>query len=337
MAQHVRRLDDPAATKLSQAVLAWLGTLDVSQRATACFPFESAERMVWDYVPGDREGLSLAEMGAVQRAAATAVVRVGLSARGSEQVAAIIALEPILGELERSIGRPGAERRDPERYWFAVFGEPGNERPWSWRIGGHHVAVQLTMAGGRVVAGAPSFLGANPAIVPAGPFAGARALAGEEDLARAFIATLSPVQRRVAVVDPVAPPDILSGSGPRVGRAALDGLPSGIRHDQLEAGQSAALETLIRYYLGRASDDIAAMEWARVVDAGLASVTFAWAGPEMPGLGHYYAIRGPQLLIEYDNTQNGANHIHAVRRDLTNDWGEDLLAAHYGVSHSGAG
>ena len=68
--------------------------------------------------------------------------------------------------------------------------------------------------------------------------------------------------------------------------------------------------------------------------AGLDDLTFAWAGPEEPGHGHYYAVRGPRLLIEYDNTQDEANHIHAVWRDLRGDWGEDLLAAHYRRSHA---
>jgi hypothetical protein len=93
------------------------------------------------------------------------------------------------------------------------------------------------------------------------------------------------------------------------------------------------LEALIRHYLGRTRDDIAADDWRRAVVDGLAETTFAWAGPTEPRRGHYYAVRGPRLLIEYDNTQNDANHIHAVWRDLTNDWGEDLLAAHYREAH----
>ena len=204
------------------------------------------------------------------------------------------------------------------------------DAPWSWRIGGHHVAIQSTVVGGRVVGAAPSFLGANPATVPGGPLAGHRAIDGEEGLARALLAGLSAEQRQVAVVDPVAPPDILSGNGRR---ADLAEIPAGIRHDQLEAAQQADLERLIRHYLERSAPDVAASEWERVRAAGLESVTFAWAGPDEPGRGHYYAIRGPSLLIEYDNTQDGANHIHSVWRDLTNDWGEDLLAEHYRAAH----
>ena len=223
-------------------------------------------------------------------------------------------------------------RRDPELYWFAVFGEPDDVAPWAWRVGGHHIAIELTMADGRVIGSAPSFLGANPATIPSGPGAGGRAIDGEETLARALLASLTPAQRAIAVVDPVAPPDIRSGHGRR---ADVRDVPSGIRHDQLGAVQREGLERLIRHYLDRAQPDVAEDEWARIRSGGLAPVTFAWAGPDTPGRGHYYAVRGPGFLIEYDNTQNGANHIHSVWRDLDNDWGEDRLAAHYRDAHAG--
>jgi hypothetical protein len=322
------------ADELIRSVGAWLGGLDAGQRERATFPFESPERVVWDYRPGDRGGLAIADMAPEQRSAAMTVVRTALSDRGADEVASIIALETVLGELERERGRAGWIRRDPERYWWAVFGDPSVGGPWSWRIGGHHVAIHLTVADGRVVGSTPSFLGANPAVVPGGPSAGARALTGEETLARALVTGLSPEQRAIAIVDPVAPPDILSGNG---ARAELAGIPVGLRHDDLAPAQQEGLEGLIRHYLGRARDEVAAADWERIGNAGLAAITFAWAGPLEPGRGHYYAVRGPSFLIEYDNTQNGANHVHAVWRDLTNDWGEDALAEHYRQGHAAAG
>jgi hypothetical protein len=322
-----------ASDEFVRSVRAWLDGLDAAQRAKATFPLDSAERVAWDYRPGDRGGLVLADMRPDQQVAAMTVVRAAMSARGADEVAAIIALEPILGELEGQAGR-SREIRDPERYWWAVFGDPDAVTPWSWRIGGHHVAIHLTVADDRIVGGAPSFLGANPAVVPSGPTAGARALTGEEMLARTLLASLSPEQAAIAIVDPVAPPDIRSGNG---ARADLTAIPSGIRHDDLTRPQQAALERLIGHYIGRARDEVAAADWERVVDTGIAPVTFAWAGPTQQGRGHYYAIRGPQFLAEYDNTQNGANHIHAVWRDLQNDWGEDALASHYQRGHVAVG
>ena len=320
-----------SAARIGDAVRRWLEGLDPEQRARATFPFESLERFAWDYRPGTRQGLALADMTAPQRVAAMGILDASMSERGAGEVRAIIGLEPILGQLERQAGRPNWARRDPELYWFAAFGEPGGDSPWSWRLGGHHVAVQATVADGRVIGSAPSFLGANPATVPSGPMAGHRAIDGEEALARAFLGSLSPEQRRVAVVDPVAPPDILSGNGRR---ADVRDVPTGIRHEQLEAPQREGLERVIRHYLDRSEADVAEAEWDRIRAADLSAVTFAWAGPDVPGRGHYYAIRGPNLLIEYDNTQDGANHIHAVWRDPTNDWGEDLLAAHYRTGHT---
>jgi hypothetical protein len=259
-----------------------------------------------------------------------AIVRASLSDRGAREVEAVMALETVLGALERRAGRPGWQRRDPELYWFAVFGDPDRSAPWSWRVGGHHVAIQVTLVGDRVVGSAPSFLGANPAVVPLGPAAGDRALSGEEDLARRLLAGLGGPARRKAVVDDAAPADIRSGNGPR---ALVASIPTGVRYAELDATGRAALERLVRHYVERARPEIAAIEWDRIRSAGLADVTFAWAGPDEPGRGHYYAVRGPAFLVEYDNTQDGANHIHAVWRDLANDWGEDLLARHYAAEH----
>jgi hypothetical protein len=322
-----------AGDRLTAAARGWLATLDDAQRAKATFAFDDDERFAWDYVPGPRYGLALGEMTPAQRAAATGVVNAALSERGAREVRGVIDLEPILGELERRVGRGQWQRRDPGLYWHAIFGTPGSDGPWSWRIGGHHVAIHVTVIAGSVIGATPSFLGANPATVPDGPSVGLRTLDGEERLARALLASLTPEQRRTAIVAPVAPADILSGSGRR---AELRDVPAGIRYDALDAAQRMALEALVRHYVGRCQPAVAEANWSRIRNAGLGAITFAWAGPDEPGRGHYYAIHGPRLLIEYDNTQNGANHIHSVWRDPTNDWGEDLLAAHYRATHRSA-
>jgi hypothetical protein len=320
------------AEDLTRAARAWLAGLDVDQRTRATFPFDSDERFAWFYTPEPpRRGVSLGEMGADQATAAAAIVAASMSPRTTREIGSIIALEPVLGELERAAGDHRWRRRDPGRYWFAIFGEPGTQAPWSWRIGGHHVAIHVTLAGGEVVGATPSFLGANPAVVPSGPLAGAVTLPGEEALARELLATLDARERGLAIVAERAPDDILSGNG-RV--ADVRSVPVGVRHAELGGSGRAALEQLIRHYLDRARGDVAADAWDRVVAPDLGDVTFAWAGPEAPGRGHYYAVRGRRFVIEYDNTQDGANHAHAVWRELENDWGEDLLAAHLTVGHS---
>ncbi len=152
-------------------------------------------------------------------------------------------------------------------------------------------------------------------------------------MARALLLELTRAERRVALVDDVAPADIVTGTG-RV--ADLRSVPVGIRHADLGAQRQAGLERLIQYYVERMRPEIADGAWARIMANDLGDATFAWAGSDVPGRGHYYAIQGPGFVIEYDNTQNGANHIHAAWRDLENDWGDDLLARHVAIDHSPA-
>ena len=322
----------PAAVRrMGDAARRWLDALG-AQRERALFSFDDDERFVWTYRPGPRRGVPLADMNDNARARAMALVDAALSARGAAEVRAIMALEPVLRELERLAGRADWERRDPERYWFAIFGEPGARTPWAWRIGGHHVAVHVTVVDGAFVAVTPLFFGANPATVPHGSHAGQRTLAAEEDLARDLLGRLTPAQKALAIVDAVAPDDILTKNY-RVADPAL--VPRGVRYAALGGEQRDRLVRLLRHYVDRAAPEIAEAEWQRIEAGGLDAVAFAWAGPETRGHGHYYAVHGPCCLIEYDNTQNDANHIHAVWRAPSHDWGEDLLAAHYSAAHRG--
>ena len=319
-----------AARRMAEAATRFLEALSSEQRAAAQFPFAGDERYVWNYTPVDRKGLLLKDMTAGQRSAALALLASGLSARGAQQAQQIIALEPILKEAEELAGVTNTWRRDPERYAFSVFGEPGGKAPWGWRVGGHHIGIPFTIINGDLVAPTPLFFGSNPAEVRHGPSIGLRVLAAEEDLARVLLGSLEPAQRAVAIVDPVAPGDILTKN-----YRSLDLTlpPSGIRYAALSGEQREQLVRLIRHYIDRTADDLASNAWQRLAHAGLDGVSFAWAGPLERGQGHYYAVKGPTFLVEYDNTQNDANHIHSVWRDAANDWGEDLLAAHYAAAH----
>jgi hypothetical protein len=318
------------AETMTSAARAFLASLDDGQRAKATAPFDTPDHREWTYVPGPRPGLPLKEMTDEQRRLALALLDTGLSERAQQTARGIIALEPILGELERASGTVHHDR-DPELYWFRVLGEPGGSAPWAWRTNGHHVAVHVTVVGDRVAV-TPHFFGANPAMVPSGPQQGLRTLPDEEDLGRALVRALDDGQREVAVVAQTAPSDIMSRMDPVVDRSAM---PSGLAYGEMTDDQREQLRTLIRHYLTRPTKALADEAWAELERAGLEPVTFTWAGSLEPGIGngHYYAVLGTTFLLEYDNTQNNANHIHSVWRDFANDWGEDLLAQHYATQH----
>ena len=318
------------ARQMAEAARRFLDALSDEQREAARFPFDGDERYRWDYRPTTRNGLRLINMTAAQRALAFGLLQAGLSDRGVRQVAEIISLEPILREHERIEERVVRWVRDPELFWFSVFGEPGGADPWAWRVGGHHIGVHFTVVDGDLVAPVPLFFGANPAEVQHGPETGKRTLPEEEDWARELVLGLPSELRAEAIISPVAPGDILTDNSIR----AHPGLPRrGLRLGAMDDQHRDQLVRLIRHYIERVSREVAANEWQRIHGAGLESISFAWAGGLERRQGHYYAIVGPTFLIEYDNTQNGANHIHSVWRDFTNDWGEDLLAAHYRESH----
>ncbi len=309
-----------AAADLAGAALMFLEVLTPAQREEAIQPFASAERMNWHYVPRSRAGLALKDMTPVQRDRARALLATGLSAEGLRKAAEIMRLEEILRELE-----DGSIVRDPDRYYVTIFGAPGSATPWGWRVEGHHLSVNVTVAGDDAIAGAPLFFGANPAEVRAGPKAGLRVLAGEEDLGRALVTSLDAGLRKVAIIATKAPSEILTGADRRIVRER----PAGIAAGRLPPAQRSSLLRLVEEYCRRLRPDIADADLAEIDRAGTERIHFAWAGGLKKGEGHYYRIQGPTFLVEYDNTQNDANHVHAVWRKYDGDFGEDLLKAHY--------
>ncbi len=294
----------------------------------AVAPFEVADRLAWTYLPGPRPGVVLGDLDPGARGLVMELVDAALSASGAQRARDVMALDAVLGELERGRGRPGWERRGENRYWFRLLGHP-RDAAWAWHLAGHHLGIHVTVVGDAVAA-TPCFLGANPAVVPRGPRAGWQVLRPEESLARDLLTALRPGQRGRAVVSATAPDDIATRRDP-VADPAL--VPVGLAWGELDAGQRPLMEALVRCYLGRVHDDVVGPAWQGIVDGGLEAVTFAWAGSLEPGAGHYYAVRGPTFLVEYDNAQDDANHVHTVWRDLRRDWGLDLLAAHHATSH----
>ena len=299
---------------------AFLASLEPEQRSKALFEFDDAERLNWHFVPRARRGLPLGEMSAKQQALAHGILRAGLSRRGYLTASQIIELELVLREMGEN-----PRMRDPGLYYFSVFGTPSPAAPWGVRAEGHHLSLNFTLVRDTLIATAPAFFGANPAQVRSGSRRGLRPLAEEEDVGRELVLSLDQRQLDDAVIATRAPRDIVTGNAERV--EALS--PVGIPITALRPEQAAILVRLLDVYLGRMADSIAARRRAALERTDFGQVTFAWAGSTRPGEPHYYRIQGPSFLVEYDNTQNGANHIHTVWRDFAGDFGRDLLRDHY--------
>jgi hypothetical protein len=313
-----------SASVMTEAANRFLAALTPEQRAKATFSFEDGERFNWAFVPQERKGLPLREMSAYQQRLATALLSAGLSQSGFMKAMTIMSLEDVLRIMEKDSG----ERRNPEKYYFWIFGTPSETGTWGYRVEGHHISQNYTISNGRVV-DAPSFFGANPARVPDGPRAGLRVLAAEEDLGRELITMLDAEQRKTAIVDAKAPGEILTSNSRQ---AALKGQASGISAQKLTAAQNAKLIELLSEYTGNLPEQVAQYRSEQIRKAGK-NIYFAWAGGINKGDPHYYRIQTANFLIEYDDTQNGANHIHTVWRDFTGDFGADLLKEHYVASH----
>jgi len=320
-----------SSTAMADAATAFVASLTPEQRQKAMFPVEGDELTHWNFIPTEtfpRNGLTVKEMTDAQRALAHNLMKAGLSQRGYMTATSIMQLEDVLGALEqrdRDGGRQAEQfRRDPVRYFFSVFGTPSKKQTWGWRVEGHHVSLHFTVVNGTMVASSPSMFGSNPAEVLDGPKKGTRILAAEEDTARALLMALDASQRTQAVINGVAPNEIVTTN--KVAVSPLS--PVGIQASAMTAAQRDLLMKVIDVYAGFMADDVAADRLARLKKAGLEKIAFAWAGEAERGKKHYYRIQGPTFLIEFDNTQNNGNHIHSVWRDFTNDFGRDLLREH---------
>lgn len=314
----------PATTVMAKSANALLASLTADQKAKATFQFQDDERLNWHFIPRERNGLALREMNPHQKHLASALLSAGLSQQGFIKATTIMSLEDVLRILEKDDG----ERRNPDKYYFSVFGEPSDKGTWGYRVEGHHLSLNFTIVNGKI-SDSPFFFGANPAEVRQGPRKGLRALAAEEDRGRELMVALNADQRKVALVDETAYKDILTAASRK---ASLEGQPSGLHGGKLNDKQFGLLLALAEEYARNVPDELAKQRMDAVRKAGR-NLHFAWAGVLEKGGPHYYRVHGPTFLIEYDNTQNDANHIHAVWRDFNGDFGLDLLGAHYRQSH----
>ena len=321
---------------MADAANAFLNSLWPDQKAKVSYAFDDDERLSWHFVPaganykpGDRElrkGMPLGAMQPFQRELATALIAAGLSQQGIIKAQQIMSLEQVLLILE---GAKPVNRRDPDNYFITIFGKPAAKGTWGYRIEGHHLAQNYTIVDGKV-SDSPSFFGSNPAEVRIGPRKGLRVLALEDDYGYDVVESLDKAQQDMAVVDKTALKDIITGASRK---AALNGAPNGLSAAKMTEAQYDKLMTLIELYASNVPEAMAARRMELARKQPKEATYFAWTGDIKRGELHYYRVQTPTFLIEMDCTQDAGNHIHSVWRDYENDFGVDMLRAHYTASH----
>jgi len=316
------------AKSMAEAAQALVDGLNEAQQKQLGFDLKNKERTNWHFVPKPfegkkaRKGVPLTDLNEEQKELVFDLLKTGLSHKGYQTAKDIMALEQVLWELEQE-----NPIRDASRYYITLFGKPGDTN-WAWRFEGHHLSVNFTIADESVVTGTPNFFASNPAEVGSGDRKGLRVLAAEEDLSRGLVQSLTAEQLKKAILSEKPPRDILTRAKPKV-----DPLEGGIAHDGLTEGQQKMLKELVLAYLKRVKPKLADQEWQEIEQAGLEQIRFGWAGGKEKGQPHYYRVQGTTFLLEYANTQNGANHVHSVWRDFDGDFGMDLLRKHFAESH----
>jgi hypothetical protein len=325
---------DRSATAMSTAATAFLGALTPEQRQQAAFAFDTDERVHWHFIPTEmfpRKGLLIRDMTPAQRTLAHDLMKASLSQRGYMTATQIMDLENVLNAIEAAQRAAGSSaeaaralERNPQKYFFSVFGTPSPKNTWGWRVEGHHVSLHFSVVNGTLVASSPTFFGSNPAEVRDGPKKGLRILGAEEDAARALLDALDASQRTTAIIEAKAPGDMLTMANVDIKPLS----PAGLGAEAMTPPQRELLMKLIDVYTGYMPADVAAERTAKLKKAGAEKIAFAWAGETERGKKHYYRVQGPTFLVEYDNTQNDGNHIHSVWRDFNGDFGRDLLREH---------
>jgi hypothetical protein len=337
------------AERMAGAASAFLGALTEEQRKQACYGFGD-ERRSWSYLPArDRDGLPIGVLDAEQRKLGHELIVTGTSMPAYTKVVSVIAMEHVLRAMApESLGG----LFDPDRYCFKVFGSPG-EAAWGWQFAGHHVSLNFTVAEGRYVSPTPCMLGSQPA-----SFGMLAPLADDEELGFRLVNSLDAAQRHAAIIHHRPPPDLAARMVPKIGETErpdavffpepdyvisdeerdilsyVRASPKGVPASGLNQPQFDSLAALVGSYVRRLPDEVAGAQLHDLERMGMDNLAFAWAGGTSPGDRHYYRVQGPTLLIEHDNTQGNGTHIHSAWRNPADDFGDDVLAAHYRAHHA---
>ena len=328
VSQQTQLLAHISGDELSTAANKVLNSLNENQRAKACFDFDNKERTHWIYVPSVRLGLPIKELSDTQQKLVQELLAASLSPVGKNKVLGVLLLEEYLRVKEEGKGR---FVRDPGLYYISFFGTPTANGTWGWRWEGHHCSQNFTVVEGKLIGATPSFIGSNPGKINDDKSAdnGLELLAFEDIRGRELARTLTPEQFNKALIKGATPKDIVSKNTAKLTPTA----PEGISLKDLSPSQKKILGQIIIEYVGRARPDFAIQEMKEITATPEEQIYFGWSGGLEVGQPHYYRVQGPTFLFELDNTQNNANHVHTVWRDLKKDFGHDVLAEHLNTAH----
>ncbi|WP_262897656.1 DUF3500 domain-containing protein [Algoriphagus lutimaris] len=300
----------------------FLNSMSQHQRQKVLYSFDDTTKTQWHYIPSSmfpRAGISLAELNVTQKKLLHELLQSSLSETGYLKTKKIIDLENVLREMSGD-----SVMRDPEKFFVAFYGNPETDSLWSWSFEGHHISLNFTVLNNKQTI-APRFFGANPAVIPSGPRKGERTLEKEEELGFQLINSLDSEQKAIAIFQEAPINDIVTRNSIEVNPLS----PEGIKFDGLNSSQQKVFLRLIDEYLSTMPEELAKERMKNIQEEELGEIRFGWAGATKSGAGHYYRIQGKSFLIEFDNTQTNANHIHTVWRDFDGDFGKDLIREHY--------
>ena len=306
--------------EMTESAAQFVSSLTEQQRKSATFAYDDKERLNWHFIPRERKGVPLKDLEGASLKSAHKLIQSGLSEKGYDQALNVMSLEEVLYLLEGGEREYRRSRRDPLKYYLSIFGTPSLKGTWGWRVEGHHLSLNYSVTDGKIVASTPEFFGANPGTIESGVGRQIRVLGPEEDLARQILKLSNEAQKKKIWLDKTAPKDIRGGG---VAQPDLT-KPVGIAAADMSKDQKKILGQLLSEYLQNMPNLIEKQRRVAIEKAGFDNIHFAWWGGPDLNQPHYYRVQGPSFLIEYNNTQNNANHVHSIWRDLDGDFNVSL-------------
>jgi hypothetical protein len=326
--------------EIKQYAISLYNSFDKMQNISGRLNFNDTSRLKWNNLPvglRSRVGTSIGNMTDDQRKLLHRILSVSLSSQGYLKATGIMHLDDLLNRYydslfykkEINVTTYGFIRSllwSHKNYYFAFFGQP-NGSTWGYKLEGHHLSINFTFVNDKLSV-TPFFIGTDPAEYQNSEYAGWRVLGQEEDLGIKLVQQLTPAQQKKAIMTTEVPRDIITAA--ESGKRLVDNW--GILGADMNERQKAILQYIIREFVFNLEYEKAVMEYDKIVKAGIDKIYFGWIGEQDETKPHYYVLNGPTFIIEFDNNggpRNGANHIHAIWREKSNEYGEDVLKKHY--------